>query len=165
MNTETLQFFLTYPGGSTFEGNTDYPIEDFGTGSDESIHVNDVNRPVLVKTIKVEFPLYERALNFCPSHQDFFVRVTAMNICLNTLRLTAIAPKPGEEETEVDMANGIGDSPDAGLHNAKALPIRERLAIAQYVCTPTRVEKLASPIFTKLGTVLGDVGDLGGTVP
>jgi hypothetical protein len=157
MNAETLQFFLTYPGGTTIEGDTDYHniIEGFGTGSNESIPVNNVNRPVLVKTIKVEFPLYERALEFCSAHQDSFVRVTAMNICLNTLRLTAVAPKIGEVEPEVDMENAIGDSPDAGLHNAKALPIRERLAIAQYVCTPARVEKLASPIFTKLAQLWG----------
>lgn len=61
-----------------------------------------------------------------------------------------------EEQPEVDMDHAsTGDSPNASLHNAKPLPMRERLAIAQYVCTPTRVEKLASPIFTKLAQLWG----------
>ena len=38
------------------------------------------------KARAIEFPLYARALDFCAAHHDSFVRVTAMNICLNTLR-------------------------------------------------------------------------------
>ncbi|KAG7364009.1 hypothetical protein IV203_037211 [Nitzschia inconspicua] len=172
MNAETLQFFLTYPGGTTIESDTDY-LEDVNDDPDElngddgerpldevvgnksAANAKKANRPVSVKTIQVEFPLYDRALEFCSAQQDSFVRVTAMNICMNTLRLTTVAPKQGEDEPEVDMENATGDSPDAALHNAKALPLRERLAIAQYVCTPSRVEKLASPIFTKLAQLWG----------
>jgi hypothetical protein len=176
MNAETLQFFLTYPADTTIEGDTDYfeetEMECEGTGEDEGedgqspldeIDSNanrkagrERNRPVAVKTIQVEFPLYERALEFCSAHNDSFVRVTAMNICLNTLRLTTVEPKLGEDEPEIgDLDTATGASPDAILHNAKALPMRERLAIAQYVCRPSRVERLASPIFTKLAQLWG----------
>jgi hypothetical protein len=173
MNAETLQFFLTYPSETTIEGDTDYvgnrgDDEDFHDAEEDGERPLDevkpnrsskqgvnANRPVSVKAIEVEFPLYERTLEFCSAHQDSFVRVTAMNICLNTLRLTTVAPKQGEADPEVDMNNAHGNSPDAVLHNAKALPMRERLAIAQYVCTPSRVEKMASPIFTKLAQLWG----------
>jgi hypothetical protein len=104
---------------------------------------------VAIKELKVRFPLYARALEFCAAHQDSFVRTTAMNICLNTLRLATVQPKAGESDDagiDVDM----GSSPDGVLHNSKALPFRERLAIAQHVCAPSRVERLVSPIFTKL---------------
>jgi len=177
MNAETLQFFLTYPAGTTIEGDDDF-IEDtsnidiHGDKNDEERPLDEivsniekkdevpVNRPVAVKTISVEFPLYERALEFCSAHQDSFVRVTAMNICLNTLRLTTVEAKtkeeePGEVAEAVKLEAALEASPDAVLHNAKALPLRERLAIAQYVCTPSRVEKLASPVFTKLAQLWG----------
>ena len=105
MNAETLQFFLTYPADTAIEGDTDYLEEtkdeyreesDYNDNDDErpldeiasNSEIKDqpqVNRPVAVKTIQVEFPLYERALEFCSAHHDSFVRVTAMNICLNTL--------------------------------------------------------------------------------
>lgn len=175
MNAETLQFFLTYPAGTAIEGDTDYledtemenihdeteddgerPLDEIASNADVGGGKRDVNRPVAVKTIQVEFPLYERALEFCSAHNDSFVRVTAMNICLNTLRLTTVAPKLGEDEPEIgDLVAATDDSPDAALHNAKALPMRERLAIAQYVCSPSRVERLASPIFTKLAQLWG----------
>jgi len=177
MNAETLQFFLTYPNVTVIEGDMDLLEEtqnDVGDDCDDdddrpldeivsNSHAKNeipVNRPVAVKTIQVEFPLYERALEFCAAHHDSFVRTTAMNICLNTLRLTTVEPKskdeePGEVAEEVKMEAALGDSPDGVLHNAKALPMRERLAIAQYVCTPSRVEKLASPIFTKLAQLWG----------
>ena len=177
MNAETLQFFLTYPADTTIEGDTDH-LEDTkcnntsGNDHDEerpldeivsNVETKDeipVNRPIAVKTIRVEFPLYERALEFCSAHHDSFVRVTAMNICLNTLRLTTVEAKKNEEEpgdvaATVKLEAALGASPDAVLHNAKALPLRERLAIAQYVCTPSRVERLASPIFTKLAQLWG----------
>jgi hypothetical protein len=41
-------------------------------------------------------------------------------------------------------------SPDGVLHNAKPLPFRERLAVAQFACIPSRVEHLISPIFVKI---------------
>lgn len=174
MNAETLQFFLTYPADTTIEGDTDYleetemengdqgdeedgqrPLDEIDSNATRTVG-KEMNRPVAVKTIQVEFPLYERALEFCSAHNDSFVRVTAMNICLNTLRLTTVEPKLGEEEPEIgDLDTATGASPDAALHNAKPLPMRERLAIAQYVCRPSRVERLASPIFTKLAQLWG----------
>jgi hypothetical protein len=176
MNAETLQFFLTYPSGTTIESDMDYleetanndlheqndddderPLDEIVSNVEKKDDIQ-VNRPVSVRTIQVEFPLYERALEFCSVHQDSFVRVTAMNICLNTLRLATVAPKIGDEdpaEVVVNLEAAMGASPDAVLHNAKPLPMRERLAIAQYVCTPSRVERLASPIFSKLAQLWG----------
>ena len=178
MNAETLQFFLTYPSGTTIESDMDYleesnheqndhnddddddderPLDEIVSNVEKKDNIQ-VNRPVSVKTIQVEFPLYERALEFCSVHQDSFVRVTAMNICLNTLRLATVAPKIGDEEPAevvVHLEAAMGASPDAVLHNAKPLPMRERLAIAQYVCTPSRVERLAAPLFSKLAQLWG----------
>jgi len=90
----------------------------------------------------------ERALEFCAAHQDSFVRVTAMDICLNTLRLTTVS-LPDEEDTD-EEDDPSASSPDGVLHHARPLPFRERLAIAQRTCVPSRVECLIAPIFTKL---------------
>lgn len=178
MNAETLQFFLTYPSDTAIEGDTHYLADMAKSKSadedddDEERPLDEItsnaaveekiptNRPIAVKTITVEFPLYERALEFCSAHHDSFVRVTAMNICLNTLRLTTVEAQTGDEEPgevaeAVKLEASLGASPDGVLHNAKALPLRERLAIAQYVCTPSRVERLASPVFTKLAQLWG----------
>eukprot|EP00535_Pseudo-nitzschia_heimii_P004499 CAMPEP_0197174636 /NCGR_PEP_ID=MMETSP1423-20130617/1064_1 /TAXON_ID=476441 /ORGANISM="Pseudo-nitzschia heimii, Strain UNC1101" /LENGTH=1412 /DNA_ID=CAMNT_0042623579 /DNA_START=113 /DNA_END=4348 /DNA_ORIENTATION=- len=177
MNGETLQFFLTYPADTTIEGDIDYfeeVVDNTNDHDDEERPLDEiapnaktkgeiaVNRPIAVKTIKVEFPLYERALEFCSAQNDSFVRVTAMNICLNTLRLTTVEAttddeEPGDVAKTVELEAALGASPNAVLHNAKALPLRERLAIAQYVCTPSRVEKLASPLFTKLAQLWGEL--------
>eukprot|EP00533_Pseudo-nitzschia_delicatissima_P009654 CAMPEP_0116086566 /NCGR_PEP_ID=MMETSP0327-20121206/4921_1 /TAXON_ID=44447 /ORGANISM="Pseudo-nitzschia delicatissima, Strain B596" /LENGTH=1381 /DNA_ID=CAMNT_0003577621 /DNA_START=75 /DNA_END=4220 /DNA_ORIENTATION=- len=176
INAETLQFFLTYPSDTAIEGDTHYLADtankSANEGDDEERPLDEinsntkvedeipVNRPIAVKTITVQFPLYERALEFCSAHHDSFVRVTAMNICLNTLRLTTVEAQKGDEEPgevaeAVKLEASLGASPDGVLHNAKALPLRERLAIAQYVCTPSRVERLASPVFTKLAQLWG----------
>jgi len=176
MNAETLQFFLTYPTGATIGNDDDY-LEETQTNIHEHVDHDDEDRPldeiasnvekkkvprvycaVSVKTIQVDFPLYERALEFCSSHHDSFIRTTAMNICLNTLRLATVAPRKGDEdpaEVVINLEAAMGASPDAVLHNAKPLPMRERLAIAQYVCSPSRVERLASPIFTRLAQLWG----------
>jgi len=37
----------------------------------------------------IKFPLYTAALNFCGIDNDSFVRLTALNICLNVLKLTS----------------------------------------------------------------------------
>ena len=110
-----------------------------------------VSKPVVVTTIEVEFPLYARALEYCAAHQDSFVRVTAMNICLNTLRLATVVPA---SESEVNFDENA-KSPGGTLNNSQALPLRERLAIAQHVCCPSRVEGLVSPIFTRLAHLWG----------
>lgn len=177
MNSETLQFFLTYPSDTTFEAeeastdashfsdnnpqdmdeiDDDRPMDEVQSNFRAAPKKALRNRPVLVKKVKIEFPLYERALEFCSAHQDSFVRVTAMNICLNTLRLATVSPEQGYDEImDLGLRENTGSSPDGVLYNAKPLPMRERLAIAQYVCSPSRVERLASPIFTKLAQLWG----------
>ena len=126
MNTETLQFYLKYPMNPTFDDKD---------ASEET------------RARAIEFPLYARALDFCAAYHDPFVRITAMNICLNTLRLTTVVPVAGGDIADDDAE---GSSPDGVMHNAIALPFRERLAIATHTCAPSRVSRLASPIFTKL---------------
>lgn len=176
MNAETLQFFLTYPGGMPHEEVEDIIIEDkasfdliqkqsHDTEDDEDRPMDEVRetkqtqtlpespRPISIKTVTIEFPLYERALEFCSVHHDSFIRITAMNICLNTLRLATVTPSEGGADDGGDA--DVGKSPDGVLHNAKPLPLKERVSIAQYVCTPARVERLASPIFTKLAQLWG----------
>lgn len=179
MNVETLQFFLTYPSETAQDGHIAVAASSahFGGGGAEPSSYHDeedgpmdevrsyrkqkppVNQPVPVQTVKVEFPLYRRALEFCSAHQDSFVRVTAMNICLNTLRLAIVGPTAGLESpssAHIDTSeNTFCSSPDGVLHNAKPLPLKERLAIAQHVCAPTRVASLVSPLFTRLAEMWG----------
>jgi len=173
MNVETLQFFLTYPSESAdfghdavaasdshfrgepsaFEEEEDGPMDEVRSYKQAK---PPVNQPVPVQAVKVEFPLYRRALEFCAAHQDSFVRVTAMNICLNTLRLATVSPAgPESPDSKAAENNKYGSSPDGVLHNAKPLPLKERLAIAQHVCAPARVAGLVSPVFTKLAELWG----------
>ncbi len=107
---------------------------------------------------EVKFPLYARALQFCSKDQDSFVRVTAMNICLNTLRIAVVT---GDDDTDGNASKaGLSfKSPDAALHKSVALPLRERMAIARYVCVPERVESLVSPMFMKLGHLCGAMSE------
>jgi Uncharacterised conserved protein len=144
MNAETLQFFLKYPEENMGEGTSTASASHFSQRSNEA---SESSTPDEDDVPKVEFPLYLRALEFCAAHQDSFVRTTALNICLNTLRLTTIA---GEDELPEGVDLKVLSSPDGVLYNAKPLPYRERLVIAQYACIPSRVEHLISPIFTKL---------------
>ena len=178
MNVETLQFFLKYPS----------VVLDQPSSSDVGEDIFNLK--------DVEFPLYARALEFCSPNHDNFVRVTAMNICLNTLRLGAVneADNADDSSHELDstsvstgrtsrtgsvrtstIGNGSVDfegnvsfqdndstsntedlvSPDGSLHNAELLPLRERLAIVQHICDPSRVESLMSPIFFKLAQLCG----------
>jgi Uncharacterised conserved protein len=162
MNAQTLQFFLKYPAEARVPRFHD-ELSISNDLEDETGPPDDVPAPHgLPPSAKIEFPLYERALEFCAAHQDSFIRVTAMNICLNTLRLATVA-EPGELDDGTEPARppesprtprsplaAIGSSPDGVLHNAKPLPFRERLAIAQFTCIPSRVERLVSPILTKL---------------
>jgi len=178
MNAETLQFFLTYPSDEAFEQagkvveeeclvhdttadeqeyeeyDEDVPLDERRPVPKKTSASPQKKRTVSVRTVQVEFPLYDRALGFCSAHQDSFVRVTAMNICLNTLRLATVGPS-GEDELGPNKDKKKASSPDGVLHNADPLPLRERLAIAQFCCTPSRVERLASPIFTKLAQLWG----------
>jgi hypothetical protein len=175
MNAETLQFFLQYPK----EGETGVPISSphyspkrgtngsMDNGDDADEHAKEAaaaEQQGTQEALQVSFPLYQRALDFCAAHQESFVRVTAMNICLNTLRLTTIEPTVVEASSDLEEEEGAFgttaessvqpqrslSSPDGALHTAQALPFRERLAIARHTCIPSRVERLIAPIFTKL---------------
>ena len=170
MNVETLQFFLTYPSESADFGHDtvlassahfhapcvdeeeDGPMDEVRSYRNQK---SPVNQPVPVQAVKVEFPLYRRSLEFCAAHQDSFVRLTAMNVCLNTLRLATVSPTGHDGEHSQTREKSYGSSPDGVLHNAKPLPLKERLAIAQHVCAPARVAGLVSPVFTKLAELWG----------
>jgi Uncharacterised conserved protein len=102
MNAETLQFFLIYPPPTV--DDSDVPLE---------------------------FPLYECSLKLCASQNDSLVRTTALNICLNTLRLAAVQ--------DVDPLLGGGP-----------IAFPERVLIAEYACVPATVEQLIAPVFAKL---------------
>ena len=146
MNKETLQFFLTYPNSMGSDDNT---------SSD----------------IIVDFPLYARALEFCSSEEDAFVRITAMNLCLNTLRLAAfnkvecthrkrsmtqsLAKQNSIHGSFRDGDVQVDDKVDSPDPNDKVLPFRERFAISHFVCKPSHVQSLISPIFTKLARLGG----------
>lgn len=160
MNVETLQFFLKYPTeergsvGRTIPASTSHFSDDGATDAagdevKENVPVEPTD-PSPKHHIHVEFPLYERALEFCAAHQESFVRVTAMNICLNTLRLTTVSADTDSELEASSPSKPVGTTPGGVLHNAQPLPFRERLAIAHFSCIPSRVERLISPIFTKL---------------
>ncbi|GAX17820.1 hypothetical protein FisN_18Hh020 [Fistulifera solaris] len=90
----------------------------------------------------LQFPLYDRALEFCAAHHDSFVRTTALNICLNVLRLTTV-DEPAHETSDPPAL-------PVGVLHTSYLPFSDRLLIAQYACLPRRVEPLIAPIFTKL---------------
>ena len=79
MNSETLQFFLSYPT----------TVVDLHSGNDTDNTLPN-NNTASVVTVAAQFPLYERPLQFCSIDQDNFVRLTAMNICLNTLRIAVL---------------------------------------------------------------------------
>jgi len=134
MNTETLQFYLKYPHPKSFTGEGESASEE-------------------TKARSIEFPLYARALDFCAAHHDSFVRVTAMTVCLNTLRLTTVASSAGDDNRAGAKTAPLGSSPDGVLHNANPLPFRDRLAIATHTCAPSRVSRLAAPIFSKLSSL------------
>lgn len=99
-----------------------------------------------VERLQLQFPLYDRALEFCAAHHDSLVRTTAMNICLNVLRLTTV------EDNEEGSSTNDGDPPalPTGVLHTSHLPFPDRLQIARYACLPRRVEPLIAPIFTKL---------------
>jgi len=188
MNEETLQFFLSYPengigskkvagSGSSLNEFADQvedklAVDTIRVDADEEDRTNngptapaaDGGASIRVRPQDVKFPLYARALQFCSQEQDSFVRVTAMNICLNTIRVATITGEndtsSGREEDDDGGKAPAIKSPDGGsLHKSAALPFRERMAIARHVCAPDRVECLVSPIFIKLGRLCGPIGE------
>jgi hypothetical protein len=162
MNAQTLQFFLKYPTESAGVGEG-ITASNSHFSEEQSFESEDGNLPSLsprnggeqlrhdLRGLKVEFPLYDRALEFCAAHQDSFVRLTAINICLNTLRLATVSS--GVEEAspiKAEAASPRGGTPDGILHYSEPLPFREQIAIARHTCAPARVERLIAPMFTKL---------------
>ena len=118
----------------------------------------------------LNFPLYKRALSYCDPSHDEFIRVTAMNICLNTLQLITKG-NDGHDTSSVGKSNLDNISrpdqvkaPEASLHKSKPLPFRERLAIASYVCYPSRVESLTRGIFHRLAYLCSSLDDVLGTM-
>lgn len=218
MNAETLQFFLSYKeesnrneSGTSSTASSRHFSSNVGEGNGDSTNKTNVDIKHTLKT-EVDFPLYARALDFCDRGGDSFVRVTAMNICLNTIRLaTVIAPSPevfdhlsflqsnqdnqegldgsidGDKIIDNDdysLGSSVGTpierkgsnaslkslssaksqssvntplkqkTPDADLTNVD-LPTRERIAIANHVCAPSRIEALVAPIFMQLTHLCG----------
>ncbi|GKY95100.1 hypothetical protein MPSEU_000474000 [Mayamaea pseudoterrestris] len=141
MNAETLQFFLKYPPPYLSEEQSGHD----NLQNEDAITPDDGNN--VKGSVCVEFLLYERALEFCDASQESFVRTTALNICLNTLRLASVASVDDSDNNEFDQDT---KSPSGVLHDSKPLPLRERLAIALFTCLPSRVELLMSPICSKL---------------
>jgi hypothetical protein len=118
----------------------------------------------------LNFPLYKRALSYCDPSHDEFIRVTAMNICLNTLQLITKG-NDGHDTSSVGKSHLDNISrpdqvkaPEASLHQSKPLPFRERLAIASYVCYPSRVESLTRGIFHRLAYLCSSLDDVLGTM-
>ena len=112
---------------------------------------------------KLDFPLYARALDFCDAEQDPFVRVTAMNVCMNVLRLAARGRDDDHDNHfgRLSPASLPTTTPTGALHEAPALPLRDRVAIARYACHPRRVNDLVAPLFARL---TGQFGQVEGTV-
>ena len=154
MNTQTLQFYLKYPSESDLESDgrlvlSSHFSEHSSEGRLDDEDTNGQNDSVSqLRHMKLEFPLYELALELCAAHNDSFVRTTAMKICLNTLRLATVVDD-SDDELEHDPLAAAGSLPDGTLHSAKALPFRERFAIAQFTCIPSRVERLIAPFAGK----------------
>ena len=105
----------------------------------------------------VDFPLYSRALEFCFSEQDSFVRVTAMNVCMNIIRLATVEETFEDDENDEDQSAHSNEVPTGALHEALRLPLQDRIAIAQYACHPRRVSDLISPLCSRLTTQFGQV--------
>jgi hypothetical protein len=154
MNPETLQFFLSYPShkGRRPNGN--------GSRSDPQFYED------------VKFPLYERALQFCTPDVETFVRTTAMNICLNILRLATegdpLLPELNSIEVDdtldkrwsaMEFVDHEDDRPDrkTNPNSTSELPFKERLTISHFVCEPSRVQQLSSGIFTQLASLCGKI--------
>jgi hypothetical protein len=104
-------------------------------------------------TEDIEFPLYARALEFCSTNQDSFIRLTAMNICLNTLRLAA-SSSHSDDWSELKEPDMVSKSPKRIVESVD-LPFRERIAIAQHICHPDRVQLFIRPIFGRLEYLVG----------
>ncbi|KAL9179663.1 hypothetical protein ACHAXT_008953 [Thalassiosira profunda] len=118
VNAETLQFFLSFPlteGSGSDGGRESSEVQDDAAGETEVAgEASPEKKPplsYLERRRVVEFPLYARALEFCAPEQDSFVRVTAMNVCMNLVRLAAVHPGAGCEAEEIEeKEDGEGES-------------------------------------------------------
>lgn len=137
MNRNTLQFYLQ-PSCTT---------QDEDLSCTDACHATNNN--TANNNNNLHFPLYQRALLYCDSHQDEFIRVTAMNICLNTLQL-------------ITRGNHHSCSNNDDNHNNKQeppLPLKERCILANYTCDPSRVESLTRGIFHRLAYLCSSLDD------
>ena len=162
VNAETLQFFLSFPL------NENCTKEESTTTTDED--PTKLLNSYLERRKVVEFPLYSRALEFCSQDHDSFVRVTAMNVCMNIIRLVTVNSNEDvlideqmqDDDSENDSTDGKHKSlptatPSGILHDSPTLPLQDRIAIAQYACHPTRVSDLVSPLCARLTSQFGQV--------
>jgi hypothetical protein len=198
INSETLQFFIRYAtekrvhlsseddghmlgqsDSAEGEGEITGDTGDGDTATTITRHppLSSSMAPTVAALLtpeEIEFPLYARALEFCSTDQDSFVRLTAMNICLNTLRLAAVVvpsldDDQAKDEDAVNKANCAPieellqtqsattaerrpdklKSPDANVEFVN-LPFRERVSIAHHICSPPRVQRFVGHIFSKL---------------
>ena len=99
MNSETVQFFVSYPP----------PVSKPSRGVSSA------------PPSSITFPMYSRALSFLSSNEEF-VRLSAFNVCLNTLQLA----------------------------RSPSLPDRDKLAIAVFACSPSNASELISPVCLNL---------------
>mmetsp|Transcript_4134 Transcript_4134/g.9221 ORF Transcript_4134/g.9221 Transcript_4134/m.9221 type:complete len:790 (+) Transcript_4134:682-3051(+) len=196
VNRETLQFFLSFPGTNEKEEVEEEKEEkrdddEKPLGDADDVDGETKQEAMKSKTVSegastsrrprrriVEFPLYARALEFCASEQDSFVRVTAMNVCMNLVRLAArceeddakperdnnhrdvddVRHRDTDDGTHSDDDDGLPtETPSGTLHEAPSLPLRDRIAIVEYACHPRRVYDLVSPLCSRLTTQFGQV--------
>jgi len=179
VNAETLQFFLSFPLNEKSENTNE---EGNSTNNEEEEKEQEQQQKTKLGYLErrkvVEFPLYARALEFCTPEQDSFVRVTAMNVCMNIIRLATVhsegdeddEDEDGSESGDKDGGNGSDDeddddqqslpptdTPSGFLHEAPTLPLQDCIAIAQYACHPQRVADLVSPLCARLTSQFGQV--------
>jgi len=170
VNSETLQFFLSFPLNENCTKEESTTTTTTEEDDDPSKLLNYLDRRKVV-----EFPLYLRALEFCSQDHDSFVRVTAMNVCMNIIRLVTINSNEdimndGQmqgDDSENDSTDGKANesqhkslptaTPSGMLHDSPTLPLQDRIAIAQYACHPTRVSDLVSPVCARLTSQFGQV--------
>lgn len=164
VNGETLQFFLGYAHEST-NGGAEKTTPGGSSEAEGTLSGHDM---LLEQCRGVNFPLYARALEFCSVEEDSFVRVTAMNICLNFMRLATVESSAAPDSSSSSPMHDDDENDDCGevlptsaptgvLHDASTFPFRDRVAIAQYASTPSRVGDLVSPLCTRLTSQLGQI--------
>jgi len=142
INSATLQFFLSYPDESSAQTTVSCP--NFSADSEYSDSFI-AKAPIP----KVEFPLYTKILNFCSNEQDSFVRTTAMNSCLNILRLATLRP-------DIDNIREYGDDSSTKF---QYLCARDRIIISNHICSPARVMALVNPISKRITQLCGWLED------